>query len=477
MTIRLSPGAASVIPIFGIGLFSGAAGGLLLGATTVVMIQALELLLEDKPLIEPLEKYIVAISKIGGGDIHVSVFAGLFGVFSSTLSLTVGWYLALLTYPLAIRYEGEGAGTKALSDALSVCLTAVTATGLILGFTFRTFLLLTLSTNVVLWSIVGFAGYCMWPLLMYGRYTDLCGLLCGIVFTPAISLLLYFFTFFFTMRSSLAAVWIPVTMGLNRLENARFFKITVVPVPIMLVISDVFNIMGARIVSLQSPISSTLPEAIFIGVFSTLLWAVTAGISFSAFYQTDEADRLFATAAGVGGAVLGVIKLALPVLGPGPTIGALMGVAVAVGVCISAAEARMAKYAPAKSCYGFFGRAGVTMGSAVGAFLSCCAHGGLSKIFVVLCTSMILAALFLKLLILEIPLQRFHLHLLHLFVYFLILLVLMPFTHTTMVTIGIEVILKIVPVGYIICLICVAMTAFLSILMSHSHRVANFFTK
>lgn len=54
MVLDLIPGAAFVISIFGIGLMSGAAGGLLLGATAVVMIQALELLLEDKLLMEHL---------------------------------------------------------------------------------------------------------------------------------------------------------------------------------------------------------------------------------------------------------------------------------------------------------------------------------------------------------------------------------------------------------------------------------------
>lgn len=469
MTIHLSPGAASVVAIFAIGLLSGAAGGLLLGATAVVMIQALELLLGDKPLMGQLEKYVVDgyyfAFKIGVQDIQVSVFAELFGVFSSALSLTVGLYLALSAYSLVIRYEGEGAVTKALNIAGSVCLTGVTATGLLLGFTFRTFLSLTLWPNVLLWFIIGFAGYCMFPLLQYCRNTYLCVLLCGIVFTPAASLLLYLFTFLFSMRSSLAAVLIPVTMGLKILESPYFLKITAAPVPIMLVISDVFKIMGERIVSLQSPISSTLSEAIFIGVFSALLWAVTVGISLFAFCQRGEAHQLFVSAAGVGGAVLGVIKLSLPVLGPGPAIGALMGVAGAVGVCISAAGAWTAKYAPAARCYGFFGKAGVTMGTAVGAFLSCCAHGGLSKTFVVLCTFMILAALFFKLLILEIPLQRFNLHL---FLCFLTVVVLMPFTQTTMVTIGVEQILKIIPKSYIISLICV-MTASISILIINNH--------
>lgn len=150
------PGTASVIPIFGIGLFSGAAGGLLLVATAVVVIQALELLLMDKPLMEQLEKYIVDgyyfTFKFEVREIQISVFAGLFGVFSSA----VGFYLALSTYSLVIRYEGEGAVTKALSVAGSVCLAGVTATGLLLGFPFQTFLSLTLLTDVILWYIVLF---------------------------------------------------------------------------------------------------------------------------------------------------------------------------------------------------------------------------------------------------------------------------------------------------------------------------------
>lgn len=106
MALHLIPGAASVISIFGIELLSGAAGGLLLGATAVVMIQALELLLEDKFLMEQLEKYIVdsyyfAI-KIEVNGLQISLFSGIFGVFSSALSFTFGLYLGLSTYSLVI---------------------------------------------------------------------------------------------------------------------------------------------------------------------------------------------------------------------------------------------------------------------------------------------------------------------------------------------------------------------------------------
>ncbi|XP_029690391.1 uncharacterized protein isoform X3 [Takifugu rubripes] len=464
-----STGVASVIAIFCIGLLSGAAGGLLLGATAVVMIQALELLLEDKLLMEQLEKYIVdgyyfAI-KNEVNDLQISLFAGIFGVFSSALSLTFGLYLGLSTYSLVIRKEGQGAVTKTLSVAGSVCLMGVTATGYLLGFTLKTFLSLTLWTDVPLWYIVCFAGYCLSPLLMYGRNTYLFVVLCGIVFTPAATLLLYFLTFCFNMRSGLAAVLIPVIAGLKMLENSHFLKITTAPVPLILAIADVFHITGHRIVFLQLNNSSIVLEAIFIGVFPALLWAVTVGLSLFAFCQRAEADKVFATAAGVGGAVLGVIELALPVLGPGPTLGALMGVAGAVGVCIPAAGAWTAQYAPAVGRHGFFGKVGITMGAAAGAFLSSCAHGGLSKIFLVLCAFTIPAALFLKLLILEIPFQRCNLHL---FMCFLVLVVLMPFTQTTLVTIGIEYTLHFCPKVYMICLICV-MTASLSIYKFYSY--------
>lgn len=463
MAPHLIPGAASVISIFGIGLLSGAAGGLLLGATAVVMIQALELLLEDKLLMEQLEKYIkdsyYFAVKSEVNDLQISLFAGIFGVFSSALSFTIGLYLGLSTYSLVIRKEGQGAVTKTLSVAGSVCLMGVTATGYLLGFTFKTFLSLTLWTDVPLWFIICFVGYCLFPLLMYWRNTYLFVMICGIVFTPVATLLLYFLTFCFNMRLGLAAVLIPVIVGLKMLENTHFLKITAAPVPLILAIADVFHIMGQSIVFLQLNNSSIVLEGIFIGVFSALLWAVTVGLSLFAFCQRAEADKVFATAAGVGGAVLGVIELALPVLGPGPTLGALMGVAGAVGVCISAAGVWTAQYAPAVGRYGFFGKVGITVGAAVGAFLSSCAHGGLSKIFLVICAFTIPAALFVKLLILEIPFQRCNFHL---FMCFLVLVVLMPFTQTTLMTIVTEYTLHFWPKVYMICLICV-MTAFLSI--------------
>lgn len=168
---------------------------------------------------------------------------------------------------------------------------------------------------------------------------------------------------------------------------------TTAPVPLMLIISDVYKNERQQIVSLQSPtsttISSVVSEAIFVGVLAPLLWSVTVGMSLFVSWQRGGAGKICATAAGSGAAVLGVIELALHVLGPGPTIGALMGVAGAVGVSLSAAGAATDQYGQVVDHYGFVGRLGVTVGAAVGAFLSSCAHSGLSGIFMALCAAVI----------------------------------------------------------------------------------------
>lgn len=71
---------------------------------------------------------------------------------------------------------------------------------------------------------------------------------------------------------------------------------------------------------------------------------------------------------GTGLAGLDVIELALPFLGPVPTIGALMGVAGAAGVSLSAAGALTDQYGEVVGLCGYVGRR-VTVGAAVGAFV------------------------------------------------------------------------------------------------------------
>lgn len=414
---------------------SGAAGGLLLGATTFVMLQALELLADNRLLMNQLEKYITDRYHLVKGaqvnDVQISLFAVMFGVFSSTLSLTFGVYVGLSTFALVIKKEGEAAMGKALGIAGTVCLMGVTATGYILGLTFESFLSITFSVDIVLWYIMSLAALCMYPIVVFLANSYMCVLLCGSVFTPSNAMLTYFLSFLFKMKSILGIVFIPVIVAVKIFEKSHSFKMTTAPVALMLIVSDVYNFLGQHIVSVQSPKStnnsSVVPEAIFVGVLAPLLWTVTVGMSFFATWQRGLAGKICATAAGSGAAVLGVIEMALRVLGHGPTIGALMGVAGAVGVSFSAALAATDQYGQILGHYGFVGRLGVTVGAAVGAFLSSCAHSELLGIFMGLCAASIPAGAFLKLLIFDLTSWRSNLHSC---IYLLLLAVLMSFTCT-----------------------------------------------
>lgn len=128
----MSPGLGSAISIFSIGLVSGLVSGLLLGATAVVALQSLELLVDNRLLMDQLEKYIADgcyfSIKVEVPDIQISIFAVMFGVFSATFSVTVGIMIGLSTYTLETRREGGAATGKVLGVAGTMCLMGVTAT-------------------------------------------------------------------------------------------------------------------------------------------------------------------------------------------------------------------------------------------------------------------------------------------------------------------------------------------------------------
>ncbi|KAM7404291.1 hypothetical protein PAMP_011654 [Pampus punctatissimus] len=105
---------------------------------------------------------------------------------------------------------------------------------------------------------------------------------------------------------------------------------------------------GQPIVTLQSPssnhISRVVLEGIFVGVLTSQQFRVAVGMSLFVSWQKGGAGTICFLTAGCGTTVLAAIKAALPVLGPGPTIGALMGVAGAVGVSLAAAGALTDQY-------------------------------------------------------------------------------------------------------------------------------------
>ncbi|XP_027144080.1 uncharacterized protein LOC109141601 isoform X2 [Larimichthys crocea] len=401
----VSSGLAEVLVVFCIGLLSGAAGGLLLGGTAVVTLQSLELLADNRLLMEQLEKHImdnVYYIKYNNivYDIYISVLAVMFGVFSSTLSLAAGISIGFKTYSLVIKIKGEAAMGKALMWAGQVCLMGVTATGYIVGLTLESFLSIIFNWTMSLCFLISVPV--TW--LVVPMISEICckSRNCDPIiwwfFTPLAAVITLAISSLCKIRIYLVAVLIPTIMAARELGN--YFELSNVTVPLMLIISDVYYIAGWQIVSLQSPtftnISSAVVEAIIVGVLASLLWSVTVGMSLFVSWQKGGAFKIGATAAASGSAVLGAIKMALPVLGPGPTIGALIGVAGAVGVSLSAAGAVADQFGQALRRYGFVGRLGLTVGAAVGAFLSSCAHSGLSGMFMALCAATIPAGVFIK---------------------------------------------------------------------------------
>ncbi|XP_071331596.1 uncharacterized protein [Trachinotus anak] len=404
----VTSGLASAIGAFCIGLLSGAAGGLLLGGTAVVVLQSLELLADNRLLVDQLENYIrdyplkenVGILQRTSNDhmlnTYISLLVEEFGVFSSTLSLAAGICCGLSTYALVTKKYGEAAMGKALVLAGPVCLMGVTATGYILGSALGSFLSITFSLKLFMWFLINYLlfflfVFCLVPILACFDYNYITPFTVWLL-TPATVMTIALIHLYLTTKLILMVALFPTIWGVILLGNTYDFKLTTASVPLMLFITDVFNIARQPIVSLQSPAStntsSAVLEGMFVGVLTPQLWTAAIGTSLFVSWQKGGARTICASAAGSGAAVLGAIKAALPVLGPGPTIGALMGLAGAVGVSLAAGAAAAADH------YGLWGRLGVTVGAAVGAFLSSCAHSGLSGMFMGLCAATIPAGLY-----------------------------------------------------------------------------------
>ena len=313
-------------------------------------------------------------------DIHVSIFSKMFGVFCSALSLPLGAYVGLSMYSMEINRKGKAAAALAVAGPVS--LLVVTLTGGLLGFFFESFLSMTLIVSILLWFFIAVLP-CLYPITL-------------LVFTPAATLITFLLSFYSKIRLILVVVFIPAILE----AKDRSVKLDVVTVPLMLIIYDLYHVAGQRIVSLpllpSTDRNGVVVEAIFVGVLVSMMWTVAVGTSLFVALQRGGAGKICATAAATGSAVLGAIKLALPVLGPGPIIGALIGVAGAAGVSLAAAGAVTDQYRRAVHRYGLFGRLGVTVGASVGAFFMSCSHSGLSAMFMALCAATVPAGAFLQ---------------------------------------------------------------------------------
>ncbi|XP_026200276.1 uncharacterized protein LOC113151579 [Anabas testudineus] len=422
-------GLASLISTLLIGLLSGAVGGLLLGAMAVVVLQSLELLDENKLLMEKLENHITVkgrhVESATGHNIShrtcndrqinfgVSVLAEVFGIVSSTLSLAVGVSTGVSVYSLVIKRYSKAVMGKVVVLAGTVCFMGVTVSGSVLGLTLEYLLSLVFKLDFLTWihASMYFIALSFVNLLLLNLVYNFFQLSKShlipftiLILTPGATYTMIFIALFFKTKLILLVALIPTICGLYRLKNTFDIQLTTTPVPLMLIVTEIFNIANLPIVASQSPAStntiSSVHEGIFVGLLTCQLFTVVIGMSLFASWQKGDPDKICAGAAGLGAAVLAAVKVSLPVLGPGPTLGALIGVAGAVGVCLSAAGAATDHYGQEVDHYGLVGRLGVIVGAATGALLSSCSHSGLSGVFMGLCAALVPAGLYVKLLLL-----------------------------------------------------------------------------
>lgn len=170
-------------------------------------------------------------------SIRLALFTVMFCVLLATFSLTVGVYVGLATYSVVIRREGEAAVGKALGVAGLVCLMNVTS--YILGLTFKDFIVpLEIGDGFYFLMMIPFLIH---PILVVSLNSNIIILLCGISFTPLLVFITYFFSFLLgkrEMRMILGAVLIPVIAAGKILEKSHSLKMSITPVPLMLIIPD-----------------------------------------------------------------------------------------------------------------------------------------------------------------------------------------------------------------------------------------------
>ncbi|XP_061591058.1 uncharacterized protein LOC133456578 [Cololabis saira] len=394
----LSSWPAQVIATFVIGLVSAAPAGLLLGKTVVVLLKSLELLAENKPIMDNLQHYILNYFDSDTGkftshgsrndhvlNVFVSVSVEEFGIVLAGLSSVIGIFVGLSAYVLVIKRYGDAAMEKALTLAGTVCLMSITASGCILGLALETFLSIESTTLGV---------FCFLSLALFI-------LICLLIYKCDLYLTFMFFFFYFPLMCLHILIMITIAMTILKTKLLLLFPLlpiltlsrfrhtsnilkNMAPLPLMLIITDVFNLAKQPIAAVQS---STNPngdvvEGLFVGCIVTQLLVVVVGVTLFESWQRGGAAKICAAAAALGGAVLTVVESVLQRLGPGPTIGALMGVAGAAGVSLAAAGAVTHQYGDGVKFS--LGKLGETVGVAVGAFAMSCLHSGLSSTFMVL---------------------------------------------------------------------------------------------
>ncbi|KAM9855458.1 uncharacterized protein ACBR49_001670 [Aulostomus maculatus] len=311
--------SASAISSFCIGVLWGAPGGLLLGGVASFLRQPLELLIKDHKPSANGAKYTVLY--IMSANVH--------GVFSFALSLFLACIIGLITYAQLTHNHSEKARGEVLGLTGSVSLMVLTVTGCSCGFLLQYFLEMSLEICIFMLLITTLAAaFVFWKVTEYLTHHHF-------------PLRYYLFTAFCAQSAGL------ITCALNWLLKY-----------------------------LHNDESSAILEYLFFGTFTPVLLLAAVGKFLFVSLQPGGEPSISVAAAAVatGAAVLGAAaKVDLTWLGPGPIIGAVIGVGGAVGVALTAAEVSV-------ETYGAAGKLGLAAGAAAGAFLA--SHNELPRSFV-----------------------------------------------------------------------------------------------
>lgn len=384
-----------LVSTFFVGLVSAAAGGLLLGRTAVVLLASLELLVTNTSVMDNPENYVAnpidilekprelssqRTSHSHVNNIFMSLFMGDFRVWTSCFSLAVGYYVGSSMYGLVIKRYSKTAVEKAPTLAGPVCLMGVTTTGYMLGFASEVFV----SIDFTLTSIFdGFrVGFGLFYLNVLFKKSHLLMPKFLLPFTSSVVVFIVFMIFqtYVTLFLSLILA-LSISYYLSKLSDS---KVAYLSLSLMLIVTGGFNLQSKPIAERSNSNGALIPW-LFIWVLTLQLLMVHVGKLAYVLWQKGGAVKIGASSAALGGAVLMVIDSVRHVTGPGPTIGALTGVAGAAGVSLAAAEAVTQTFGGGERVA--LGKLGEIVGAAGGAFFFSFPHSRLLGVFMSLCAA------------------------------------------------------------------------------------------
>ncbi|XP_059916246.1 uncharacterized protein LOC132464088 [Gadus macrocephalus] len=368
-----------------IGLVSTVLGGMLTGHMVVVTTHILETVGEDGPLMEALSNTLANDTYAGLRDTHLSSAVAHFSLIFSFLLLVLGVWVGNCTYFEVIKWEGISEKPKALSVAGSVCLLCISVTFSFLSFTLKHWLLFSERTVVTNHSAIIFLtlflGSGIFLFLQCNKNIAFVELMDSIWQISPVIISVHALR---TMTS--LTTLIPINILADIFGKKYALCLNVLPVPMMLMIGYFFALCNIRVFDLQTVASTNTTalvlEGLFFGLWTTQMFTMTVAMSLFASWQTGGANKMCVGALSSGAALLGIIQEMIPVLDPWPLLGALMGVAGAAGLALSAGRA-------AADRYGRAGTVGAVLGAGVGAFVGTLSLGGVSSTFIALSTALI----------------------------------------------------------------------------------------